>query len=209
MQSYLYLNENRIKSVFSQLTDGLVTKTNVESSKSVEAGIGASLLGMLTPSLKATKAGKQSTEKVMAPENMVAHLIKIIPKTGKAKLLTTQEDWRSVYKGDLVVFHGELEFDSFGHTKQELWDASCEELGQRKLRHDLRLKGQIGGKYVEIPFSSNWVTGPSQFTMLCHAEFDSLEGLAIVMTDPESKPVMLQPLAFGNCFIAPDGETEG
>jgi hypothetical protein len=42
-------------------------------------------------------------------------------------------------------------------------------LGQRKVRHDLRLKGQLAERYVEIPFSSNWVTGPSQFTMLCHA----------------------------------------
>jgi len=201
MQSYLYRNEDRIKSVYSQLTDGLISKTSAEESSSVEAGLGVSILSFLTPSLKGARGGKKTTEKMMVPENMVATLVKIIPETGMTKQIAAVDDWDHVSTGDLVAFRGELEFDSFGHTKAELWKASYEDPGQRKIRHDLRLKGTIAGRYVEIPFSSNWVTGPSQFTMLCHAMFDCLEGLAIVMTDPGSVPVMLQPLAFGNGFI--------
>jgi hypothetical protein len=204
MQSYLYRNEDRIKSVYAQLADGLVSKTSAEESSSVEAGLGASLLSILTSSLKGTRGAKKTTEKIIAPENMVAALVKIIPETGKTRQLAVPDDWNYVTKGDLVVFRGELKFDSFGRTKEELWDASYEDLGQRKIRHDLRLKGHLAGRYVEIPFSSNWVTGPSQFTMLCHAMFDCLEGLAIVMTDPGNEPVMLQPLAFGNGFIQTD-----
>ena len=59
----------------------------------------------------------------------------------------------------------------------------------------------LAARSVEIPFSSNWVTGPSQFTMLCHAMFEHLEGLAVVMNQPTSSPVMLQPLAVGNGFV--------
>lgn len=201
MQSYLYRNDERIKSIYAQIIQGIVAKKTVEKSETLEGSISGGILSLLTSSLKGAKGGKTTTETLTAPENMVTALVKIIPETGPTKRLVEPVHWAAIAQGDLVVFRGELEFDSYGLTKDALWKASYEDIGQRKTRHDLRLKGLLAGRMAEIPFSSNWVTGPSQFTVLCHAMFEFLEGLAIVVNCPNANPVLMQPLAFGNGFV--------
>lgn len=201
MQSYLYIHEERIKSIYAQYANGLQTKKSSEKAESLEGGVTGGFFSFLKSSAKGSKSGKSVVETVDTPVNMVADLIKIVPETGFTKSLVAPEDWQFITQGSLVVFRGDLEFDSFGLSKGELWDASYDEIGKREVRHDLRLKGNIAGKLAEVAFSSNYVTGPSQFTVLCHAMFDHLEGLAVVIGDPNKEPVMLQPLAFGNGFI--------
>jgi hypothetical protein len=98
--------------------------------------------------------------------------------------------------GTLVVFKGVLNFDSFGLSKEQLWSASYDKPGERSVNHDLRLTGSIGKRLVLIPFSSNWVLGPTNFTILCHAMFESIEGVAVIASSLKADRVTMQPLAF-------------
>ncbi len=201
MQSYLYIHPERIKGIYTQMVDGVVSKHTSEKSKGAEANVEGGFWSIFKTSVKGNKGSKVTVEKTTEPENMVAQLVQIVPETGWTRMLVEPDDWDFIAKGNLVAFRGKLEFDSYGLSKNELWDASYDKLGERNIRHDLRLKGPIGGRLVEIPFSSNWITGPSQFTVLCHAMFEYLEGLAVVLNQPDGNLVMMQPLAFGNGFV--------
>lgn len=200
MQSYLYLHAERIKGIYTQFANGISIKKSVENSNSVEASASGNFLTFLSSSLKGAKGKKTTSETVDLPENMVSKLIEAHDSQFTRRLVNA-EDWTDIKQGSLIAFRGQLDFDSYGLSKEELWEASHDKIGERKVAHDLRLHGQIGGRSVEIPFSSNYINGPSQFTVLCHAMFDELEGLAIVMSSPNKEPVILQALAFGNGFI--------
>ncbi len=200
MQSYLYLHAERIKGIYTQLSHGMPVKKSVEKSNSVEGSASGSFLTFLSSSLRGAKGNKIITETIDLPENMVSRLIETHDDQFTKRLVDT-EDWTTVKQGSLIAFRGNLDFDSYGLSKEELWKASYDKIGERKVSHDLRLHGQIGDRLVEIPFSSNYIAGASQFTVLCHAMFDQLEGLAVVMSSPNKEPVILQPLAFGNGFI--------
>lgn len=201
MQSYLYRNDERIKSVFSQFMKELPIKKSSEKYKGAEGSVSGGFLKFFKASTKGSLGKKTITESVETPENMISTLINIDPAKKFISQISVNSDWNTVNQGDLIIFSGDLEFDSYGLTKEQLWDASYDDIGNRKIRHDLRLKGKIADRKVEIPFSSNHVTGPSQFTVLCHAMFDKMEGVAIIIGSTSSESIMLQPLAFGNGFL--------
>lgn len=200
MQSYLYRNNERIKSVFSQYLKELPTKKSSEKNRAIDASISGNFLSFFKASTKGTSGKKTVVESIETVENMIATLLNDNSKNGFITQISNQTDWEKIKQGDLIVFKGDMKFDSFGLTKEELWEASYDEIGERKIRHDLRLKGKVINKIVEIPFSSKYVTGPSQFTVLCHAMFDHLDCIAIVIGSPQKEPIMMQPLAFGNGF---------
>ncbi len=201
MQSYLYRNDERIKSVFSQFMKELPTKKSSEKSKGAEGSISGGFLEFFKASTKGSLGKKTITESIETPENMISALINIDPVKKFISQISVNSDWNTVNQGDLIIFRGDLEFDSYGLTKEQLWDATYDDIGNREIRHDLRLKGKIADKKVEMPFSSNHVTGTSQFTVLCHATFDKMEGIAIIIGSTRSESIMLQPLAFGNGFF--------
>ncbi|MES2555776.1 MAG: hypothetical protein V4604_06485 [Bacteroidota bacterium] len=201
MQSYLYLHPDRIKGIYTQFTHGLTTKQTEEKSHSSEGGISAKFFSFFDTQVKGTQSKKLAIETIEIAENMVSHLVDKQLSGDFTKQLIDQSDWNGVVQGTLIAFKGNLDFDSYGLTKEQLWQASHEEIGERTIRHDLRLHGTIGDISVEIPFSSNYIAGASQFTVLCHAMFASLEGLGVVMSDPTKQPIIIQPLAFGNGFV--------
>jgi hypothetical protein len=201
MQSYLYLHPDRIKGIYTQFTNGLTTKQTEEKSRAAEGSISAKFFSFFNTQVRGTQTKVSAIETIEIAENMVSHLVNKQISGDFTKQLVDQCDWDGIVQGTLIAFKGKLDFDSYGLSKEELWEASCDEPGERKIRHDLRLHGTIGDQSVEIPFSSNYIAGASQFTVLCHATFASLEGLGIVMSDPDREPVIIQPLAFGNGFV--------
>lgn len=201
MQSYLYIHKERTKGIYTQMVEGIVAKKISEKSASFEAIVEGGIWAFLKGKVKGKKGGKIIIEKLTEPENMVADLVRIVPETGWTKLLVGPADWDFISKGDLVVFQGNLEIDSYSLSKGELREELYAKRGEMEARYDLMLKGQIGGKVVEIPFSLNWITGPSQFSMLCHSRIKYLEGLAVIYSRPDTTPVLMQPLAFGDGFV--------
>ena len=201
MQSYLYIHKERIRAIYSQFTNGIRTKTSTENSSSVEGSATGSIFSFFKSSVKGSKGGKTIVESVDTPANMLVELVKAGSESGFTKKLIDPGDWDKIEQGDLVVFRGKMEFDSYGKSKIELWNSFNYDTGEWNERHDLRFTGTIAGKNSEIAFSSGHVTGPSQITVLCHSDFDQLEGLAVVIGSPNKLPVMFQPLAFGNGFL--------
>ncbi len=197
MQSYFYLNADRTKGIFSQLSSSLVTKITKESSAGLEASGSGGVLSFLNIGGKLSGTSKGSSESMITPEQMIR---KICSKAGTSKFvnqLVDEDGWALVEQGSLVIFKGNLAFNSFGLSKEQLWSASYDETGERSTKHDLRLAGTVGSRTVLIPFSSNWVLGPTCFTILCHAMFNSIEGLAVVASDTKADRIIMQPLAFG------------
>jgi hypothetical protein len=192
MQSYFYLNADRTKGVFSQLSSSLVTKTTKETAAGLEASGSSGILSFLKLGGKASGSTKSSSESVITPEQMIHEIC-----SRQGTRLVDEEDWASIEQGSLAIFKGDLTFDSFGLSREELWSASYDKIGERSTKHDLRLTGKVGSRAVLIPFSSNWILGPTSFSILCHSTSASIEGVAVVASATNADHIIMQPLAFG------------
>src|SRR6185369_6412915 len=104
MQSYLYINKERVRGIYTQVTNGIIAKKTVEKSESAEGSIGGGVLSVLTTAIKGTKGAKDTLELLTEPENMVAALVNIVPEVAVTKPLVQASDWSIIGQGDLVVF---------------------------------------------------------------------------------------------------------
>ena len=196
MLSFLYLQTDRLRGIFAQRTAALQTKTTRETSSGVGADLGAKLLG-LEATAKGQRGSKAVTEEVTTPEQMVTSLLQPNPEDSFVQLVRAAEDWQFVGAGSLVLFQTKLTFGAYGATREEIWSQFCESPTDRLIRNDLWLQGSLAEREVEMPFRSEWFTGPNAFAFLCRGEASYLEGLAVIMGTLDSSPVMLQPVAFG------------
>ena len=197
MLSFLYLQTERVRGVFAQTMSALETKTVREKNMGAEGGFEAGVMGFKA-SAKTSRGGKATTEELKTPEQMVADLLAAPPGETFIQHIAIASDWDQVGPGSLVVFDGTFELGVYGATREEVWKQFCTSHAEKIVRYDLHLVGCLEGIDVEIPFRSEWFTGPNAFAFLCRRPSLYLEVLAVAIGAKEPSPAMFQPLAFGH-----------
>lgn len=201
MLSFLYLQTDRLKGIYAQRTETLRTRLTREASAASDAGVefgagGPKVIGKLSQSEKLT------SEETTTPEQMVVKLLQPVAESSFVQLIDQSEDWGFVSAGSLVTFQTKLNFCGYGASVEQIWRQFCDRPSEKLTRNDLYLSGELAGKNVEMPFRSDWFTGPNAFVFLCRGTSSYIECLAVVMGTVDSSPVMLQPVAFGYGFVS-------
>ncbi|GEM_PF-3774899 len=191
MQSYYYLNKERVYGAYAQLAEGYIAKKNIEKTKKYSGRFEANLLAFLKGSGGNSCEHREATEIELRPENMIRELIKIVPESSDVKRVVEQEDWAFVFRGDLIVFKGEFKFMSFNELE--------------KRNSYFILKGTIGEKEIEVPFSDAGITSETIYTILNKSnslvsKFE-LEGVGYIVCNTDAPTIIIQPLAFGHGFL--------
>lgn len=199
MISFLYLNEERARSFFAQLSDSLRTKRTSEHSVGAEGRASGGFAGLIKGALGVNVGRRSSTEEIITSEQMVVQLIQRGKDEGFVHEVKKKASWKPVGRGALITFEGQFNFILKKEETSEIIKSGSLNNGP-----ELWLKGEVGRKSVEIPFSREWVTGETCYYIL-YNEFgyngpSFLEGLGSVMSDPHSPTLVVQPVAFGQGF---------
>jgi hypothetical protein len=120
-------------------------------------------------------------------------LIDVAQKEGLAISLESQPDWANVKPGALVLFHGTFALDSGGLTQEELYSTRSDQ------SHPLRLRGQVGGRSVDVLFSSKNLVSSTVISILFQPPPIEIRGAALVTSlGNTASPAVLEPIEFGS-----------
>lgn len=200
MLTLIYLQTERVRSLFAQTSEIMPTKQVQELAGGGEAGLEAGAFGFKA-SGKASRTGKTTTESTLTPEQMLSKLLALTPETGITQFIEDQSDWDIVEPGSLVLLAGKFSLECYGATREDLWKSFCANPNEKLVRNDLYLQGTVEKRDLEIPFRSEWFTGPNAFAFLCRPASLGLEVVALAFALPGDGPAMLQPLAFGQGLV--------
>jgi hypothetical protein len=96
MQTYLYLNAERTKATYSQLSDSLDTTITKEHSGEAELAGSGGLFALLKLKAKAKGTTKVAVASTITPEQMVIRLCSGLRKAGRLTQLLSKRDWKTV-----------------------------------------------------------------------------------------------------------------
>ena len=200
MLTLIYLQAERVRSVFAQTSEMMLTKQVQEHSGGGEAGLEAGVFGLKATG-KGSRTSKTITESALTSEQMLSKLLAQVPETSVTVFVEGKGGWDTVEPGSLLLLAGTFSLECYGSTREELWKSFCANPAEKLVRNDLYLRGNVAERDVEIAFRSEWFTGPNALPFLCRPTLLTLEVLALAFALPDDGPAMLQPVAFGQGLV--------